>query len=944
MGIWDVLEIEITTDEAAIKKAYRRKLRQHHPEDDPAGFQRVREAYERALATLNEADGSATAPILDDAEHIVPLSVRVVSDGLAEVVSQFAESLNQLISNPCCRFKQEQWQSWIEPMHLLPITQQQAVSDTAAELIMSNPWLPGEVIEILWQGLGWPLLLTGTERQREVGENLDAWRQQSTSVELADLDRLSGAEQRAALSFLRPFDLALGYGDTEALGQILRQPTTTLFLSSVKFRIRLLKACQACHFYPASVIGSLVKRLVDESAESLTIRHWEVIGEVGLKFDDHPVIHQVSEGFMALNAFGEVAEVQYQQALKNNPLLAMCYAFLRQQWKPLPPVFWRAERRLLPAPESGEAHRMFDWLYGQLIELDQPTFNHRLDFLGLDGLEALLVKAFWAGRFGSWAWMETIRQQLKATKTDFGERFAVTLTLIWLEEQLASQTACVSLQKKLALYETDAFFEVAALTEEEVQSQDKSQWLKCIARHPLVPDSWFHQLIEREILTKQDLWDVSVFPAYADSLSFFRCVNPEFRLSSCWLDAPFDGIFDWALFFFSHMSPVGVQRQKILDTLPVLPSSQADGPFTKLIPFALQPDVYLPDALQSLNVYPEQFVFRSIVDAQVTLLTRTCDQTQLITLAKNGDVAACCALSRLLEHDHFDEAIVYWNLTAAALGRHPHFLDVIVWQQQSLTRLREEKGLKQESYRVTNPTFIHAMLTRDKDWFMSPAEMAEFSPADEAKNFHYPMYHLLTQLHLGLGDKGYDLSALEMFTHRRALQTDLQRETTDVAIAHLEVMYQHRLEQDIQHKGKKAATFSKTNLQWMLVVFCTAWLFSFPSTFGQIGKQDIFQLSASAKEFAKIFFIPLFIYLVWKISSQIIERDNKCKFVLYSGFMLWIAQISQSLFCAIVTMVTLFSTTRGLTDLLATGGWEKKVVKSRRVNLRQVLGFKDKKK
>jgi hypothetical protein len=48
MTIWQILEIEQTTDIKEIKKAYAAKLKQHKPEVDPEGFQRVREAFEMA--------------------------------------------------------------------------------------------------------------------------------------------------------------------------------------------------------------------------------------------------------------------------------------------------------------------------------------------------------------------------------------------------------------------------------------------------------------------------------------------------------------------------------------------------------------------------------------------------------------------------------------------------------------------------------------------------------------------------------------------------------------------------------------------------------------------------------------------------------------------------------------------------------------------------------
>lgn len=63
--IFAVLGIEKTKDEAAIRTAYRTLLSQTNPEDDPEGFKRLREAYEKALAlakTPDAPEGGAEEP------------------------------------------------------------------------------------------------------------------------------------------------------------------------------------------------------------------------------------------------------------------------------------------------------------------------------------------------------------------------------------------------------------------------------------------------------------------------------------------------------------------------------------------------------------------------------------------------------------------------------------------------------------------------------------------------------------------------------------------------------------------------------------------------------------------------------------------------------------------------------------------------------------------
>ncbi|MGM9948394.1 DnaJ domain-containing protein [Floccifex sp.] len=49
LDIWKILGIQATKDKKAIKRAYAKQLKLHHPEEDPEGFQLLHEAYELAL-------------------------------------------------------------------------------------------------------------------------------------------------------------------------------------------------------------------------------------------------------------------------------------------------------------------------------------------------------------------------------------------------------------------------------------------------------------------------------------------------------------------------------------------------------------------------------------------------------------------------------------------------------------------------------------------------------------------------------------------------------------------------------------------------------------------------------------------------------------------------------------------------------------------------------
>tara|TARA_Y100000588_G_scaffold276747_1_gene293188 strand:- start:1402 stop:2673 length:1272 start_codon:yes stop_codon:yes gene_type:complete len=75
MNPWTLLQIDPTDDSRAIKRAYAKLLKQHRPDEDPDGFQRLHQAYKQALARAEQGGSGAVFPLVMESpqeEHDQP--------------------------------------------------------------------------------------------------------------------------------------------------------------------------------------------------------------------------------------------------------------------------------------------------------------------------------------------------------------------------------------------------------------------------------------------------------------------------------------------------------------------------------------------------------------------------------------------------------------------------------------------------------------------------------------------------------------------------------------------------------------------------------------------------------------------------------------------------------------------------------------------------------
>ncbi|OWR28355.1 hypothetical protein CDO73_18970 [Saccharibacillus sp. O23] len=164
MNIWAMLGIEPTSEVKTIKRAYARKLKECHPEENPENFQRIRQSYESAL---EEAKRIATDPgartELSEAElaHLRSPEPAAADPGPESPVKQFVRRCEILYADIARRIDPEEWQELLDDELFWPIETRERIGIELFGYLLKHPYLPQTVLRLLDRHFEW----TASERR-----------------------------------------------------------------------------------------------------------------------------------------------------------------------------------------------------------------------------------------------------------------------------------------------------------------------------------------------------------------------------------------------------------------------------------------------------------------------------------------------------------------------------------------------------------------------------------------------------------------------------------------------------------------------------------------------------------------------------------------------------------------------------------------------------------
>ncbi|WP_455818956.1 hypothetical protein [Pseudomonas cerasi] len=175
---WQILGIEPTQDQQVIRRAYRDLLPLHHPESDPEGFKRLREAYEQARKGVAEP-----ATLLPFEQPTTP------PDASTADPTGLIAAFHTLITSPAERYLPLNWLRFISQLDDLPFTTVDPLRWPLLEAVLQVNYLSADCILLLANRLQWRMRLA--ELDQEMAQQAEGLLNYAEGGDIFDLSTLS---------------------------------------------------------------------------------------------------------------------------------------------------------------------------------------------------------------------------------------------------------------------------------------------------------------------------------------------------------------------------------------------------------------------------------------------------------------------------------------------------------------------------------------------------------------------------------------------------------------------------------------------------------------------------------------------------------------------------------------------------------------------------------
>ncbi|EKT1333774.1 J domain-containing protein [Salmonella enterica] len=184
---WEILGIEPTTDLECIRQAYLALLPSFHPESDPQGFKRLRQAYEEAQHwAASPAEDAKTEEVGDEHEILV--------------------AFRELLASERDRFQPSAWQKFIQQLNQCSMDEIDKLRWQLCDIAMKTETISLSCLALLAQRLNWQPQEADDDAE---GEELEAFSRLSTQGEpetpLLDLYRTAEQVVLEAFPKEKPF-------------------------------------------------------------------------------------------------------------------------------------------------------------------------------------------------------------------------------------------------------------------------------------------------------------------------------------------------------------------------------------------------------------------------------------------------------------------------------------------------------------------------------------------------------------------------------------------------------------------------------------------------------------------------------------------------------------------------------------------------------------------